>query len=57
MFKNYKILGGHVLGVAIRDGGCPCIGAMCASIAAGNDRIEEQALGLCSAGELGHFIS
>ena len=55
MFKNYKILGEHVLGVAIRDGGCHCIGAMCARIEAGNDGIEEQTLGLCSAAELGHF--
>ena len=55
MFKNYKILGGHVLGMAICDGGCHCIGAMCARIEAGNDWIEEHAEGLCSAAELGHF--
>ena len=57
MFKNYKIPGGvgRVLGVTIHDGGCRCIGAMWARIEAGNDWIEEHALGLCSAVELGHF--
>ena len=43
------------MGVAIHDGGCCCIGAMWARIEAGNDWIEEHALGLCSAVELGHF--
>ena len=48
MFENYKIVG-HILGVVIRYSGCHCIGATCARIEVGNDWIEEQALGLCSA--------